>query len=116
MNKLIEEPDAWADTPGDRLIGFWIPIEFMRLHEQQVLNAEELLLLVKIHHLGKDDRGCYASNTWLAEWKNKKENTISLMISKLSRLGFVKARYVKGKQRGTVRYLKVNLEKINRYH
>lgn len=63
----------------------------MRLYESAAINAEEVLLFSKIDAL-QDPKfgGCWASNTWLANWWHKSDRWVSLSIGKLHKLGLVR--------------------------
>jgi hypothetical protein len=76
--------------------GVWIPKQVW-LDER--LNALEKIILVEIDSLDGDERGCYASNKYLAEFCQCSETKISKAISKLIELGYLYVQNFDGRQR-----------------
>ena len=75
--------------------GIWIPAEIW-LDER--LTALDKMILAEITSLDTGE-GCYASNKYLAEFCGSKENTISISISKLKEIGYLKQISFDGRQR-----------------
>ena len=69
--------------------GWYFPVCLTRLYEKRTLNAEEMMLLGKINSLCHYKKGCWATNTYLANWWGKKPNWVSITISKFSRMGLI---------------------------
>ena len=76
--------------------GVWIPKEIW-LDER--LNALEKIIFVEIDSLCSDERGCFASNQYLAEFCQCSETKISKAISKLIDLGYLYVVSFNGRQR-----------------
>lgn len=53
------------------------------------LNALDKVILTEIDSLDNSDKGCYASNKYLAEFCQCSENKVSKTISKLTELGYI---------------------------
>jgi hypothetical protein len=84
-------------NPSPRFTGLFIPVEI--LNNQNLTNSE-MLLLAWIDALQCErEGGCYASNSYFAKKLGFKENTISIMITKLKRLGLVKQVSFDGRKR-----------------
>ena len=75
--------------------GIWIPAEIW-LDDR--LTALDKMILAEITSLDTGE-GCYASNKYLAEFCGTKENTISISISKLKEIGYLKQISFDGRQR-----------------
>ncbi len=74
-------------TPTPRFTGIFIPAEILEMKE---LSVFEKLLLSWIDALYcKDHRGCYASNSYLSEKLNAKENTIAKSIGRFRNMGLI---------------------------
>lgn len=67
--------------------GIWIPAHIWLSQELSML---EKCLLSEIDSLSKDNDGCFASNKYFSDFFNLKENTVSVSISKLKELGYIK--------------------------
>lgn len=78
--------------------GIWIPREIECLTD---LSVSEKYLLSEIRSLTLA-KGCFASNAYFAKLLGKKEDTISRMISKLKRLGYVVLKSFDGRRRELV--------------
>lgn len=65
------------------------PVCLIIAYEQELINAEELMLLGKINALCDVREGCFARNSYLAKWWNKSEVHVSRTISKFEELGFI---------------------------
>jgi len=69
-----------------QFLGIWIPRE---IYLNNDLSWTDKILLVEIESLD-NERGCFASNDYFAEFLGCTKTTISTSISKLKKLGFVK--------------------------
>lgn len=76
--------------------GVWIPKDIW-LHQE--LSMLDKVLLVEIDSLDQTDRGCYASNKYLADFCGCSESAISKSISKLTKLGLISCQNFDGRQR-----------------
>jgi hypothetical protein len=88
-----------SDEPRDHNRGIYIPIGVWKLFEERVLNAEQIILLGKINTLQDPERGCWASNAWLAEWWGKSIRWVSKSISLFQKLGLVEYTFSKKGER-----------------
>lgn len=70
--------------------GWYFPISLIRLFEEGVINASELMLLGKINSLCDPKKGCWATNKWLAKWWGKNAHWVSRTINRFSELGLIK--------------------------
>lgn len=66
--------------------GVWIPKEVWLDTD---LNALDKIILVEIDSLDSEERGCFASNKYLAEFCQCSESKVSRSISKLTKFGYV---------------------------
>lgn len=81
--------------------GVWVPPEVFILQEAGELNAVDILLFALINALSQNEKGCYASNEYLANRMGKSASTISRGIARLKGLGLVRETLFNGR----VRYL-----------
>lgn len=88
--------------------GIWIPKE---VYLDTRLNALEKILLVEIDSLSSEEKGCFASNKYLAEFCQCSETKVSTGISKLIELGYVESENFDGRSR----ILKSSLSNFERY-
>lgn len=77
--------------------GVWIPKEVW-LNEN--LSIIEKCLLVEIDSLDNSERGCFASNEYLANFFKLSESRIANIISDLKKRGFINQIFFDGRQRG----------------
>ena len=70
--------------------GWYFPVSLIRLYEEGIVNASELMLLGKINALCDPRKGCWATNRWLAKWWGKHVVHGSRSISKFAELGSLK--------------------------
>ena len=76
--------------------GVWIPKEIWL---DSRLNALEKVILTEIDSLDMSDKGCYASNKYIAEFCQCSETKVSTAISKLIKLGYIYILSFDGRQR-----------------
>lgn len=76
--------------------GVWIPKEIW-LDER--LNATEKIIFVEIDSLDSTERGCWASNDYIAAFCQCSARTVSAAISKLTKLGYIYVQSFDGRQR-----------------
>lgn len=76
--------------------GVWIPKEVWLDTD---LNALDKIILVEIDSLDSGERGCFASNKYLAEFCQCSESKVSRSISKLTKLGYVSVKSFNGRCR-----------------
>lgn len=87
------------DKPKDRdFKGVWIPRE---LYLNKELSWSEKILLVEIDSLDKDpEKGCFASNQYLAEFLGLSPGRVANMISDLRHRGHIQQLFFDGRNRG----------------
>ena len=71
--------------------GVWIPKEIWLAED---LTIQEKVILVEIDSLETEDRGCYASNKYFAEFFKLSLGRISQIIKKLEEKKYIKVDYV----------------------
>lgn len=76
--------------------GVWIP-RGVWLDDR--LNALDKVILIEIDSLDNGERGCYASNAYLAEFCQCSERKVSATISKLTEYGYISVAGFDGRQR-----------------
>ena len=76
--------------------GVWIPKEVWL---DTRLNALEKIILTEIDSLDKGERGCWASNKYIAEFCQCSESKVSTAISKMIKLGYLYVQSFDGRQR-----------------
>lgn len=76
--------------------GVWIPKEVWLDTD---LNALDKIILVEIDSLDSEERGCFASNKYLAEFCQCSESKVSRSISKLTKFGYVSVKSFNGRCR-----------------
>ncbi len=78
--------------------GVWIPKE---IYLAEDLSWTEKILLIEIDSLDNDEeKGCFASNQYFADFLKIKPMSVSNMIAKLKEKGFVKQIHFDGRNRG----------------
>ena len=76
--------------------GIFIPIE---IWENKELSWNEKILLMEIDSFTSKDLPCYFSNEYIAELLGVKENTASIILSKLIKKGYVRKVGFNGRER-----------------
>lgn len=76
--------------------GVWIP-KTVWLDER--LNALDKIILTEIDSLDNGERGCYASNKYIADFCQCSETKVSTAISKLIKFGYLYMQKFDGRQR-----------------
>jgi len=76
--------------------GIWIPKEIW-LDER--LNALDKIILMEIDSLDCSEKGCFASNKYLADFCQCSENKVSATITKLVELGYITRESFDGRTR-----------------
>ena len=76
--------------------GVWIPREIW-LDDR--LNALDKVILTEIDSLDSSEKGCWASNKYIAEFCQCSESKVSQTITKLTKLGYLRAVSFDGRQR-----------------
>ena len=76
--------------------GVWIPKEVWL---DTRLNALDKIILIEIDSLDSGERGCYASNKYIAEFCQCSESKVTKAISKLIELGYLYLQKFDGRQR-----------------
>ena len=76
--------------------GVWIP-KIVWLDER--LNALDKIILTEIDSLDNGERGCYASNKYIADFCQCSETKVSTAISKLIKFGYLYVQNFDGRQR-----------------
>lgn len=76
--------------------GVWIPREVWL---DTRLNALEKIILTEIDSLDMSDKGCYASNKYIADFCQCSETKVSTAISKLIEYGYLFMKSFDGRQR-----------------
>ena len=87
--------------------GVWIPRDVWL---DRRLTALEKVILIEIDSLDSTERGCYASNAYIAEFCQCSETKVSTAISKLVKLGYLRIKSFNGR----LRELKSSLSKSER--
>lgn len=78
--------------------GVWIPRDIWLSKE---LSMIEKVLLVEIDSLDNDpEKGCFASDEYLGEFVGRDPGTVSNILTKLRKKGYLKRVYWNGRQRG----------------
>lgn len=78
--------------------GIWIPAE---IYLDQSLSWAEKILLIEIDSLDNDkEKGCFASNDYLAKFIGVTSGAVANMLTKLKKRGLVKRIYYDGRHRG----------------
>lgn len=76
--------------------GVWIPKE---IYLDERLSALDKIILAEIDSLDDEDKGCYASNQYLADFCQCSERKVTASISKLIEYGYVEAENFDGRHR-----------------
>ena len=76
--------------------GIWIPKEVWL---DKRLNALDKIILMEIHSLDNEEKGCYASNKYLSEFCQCTETKVSTTISKLKEFGYIELINFDGRHR-----------------
>jgi hypothetical protein len=77
--------------------GVWIPKEIWLNTDLSII---EKVLLVEIDSLDNSDRGCFASNEYLASFVQLSEGRVANIISDLKKRGFIIQLFFDGRNRG----------------
>jgi len=77
--------------------GVWIPKEIWLNKDLSII---EKVLLVEIDSLDNSDRGCFASNEYLASFVQLSEGRVANIISDLKKRGFILQVFFDGRNRG----------------
>lgn len=84
------------ESNGRDFKGVWIPKEVWL---DTRLNALEKIILTEIDSLDNGDRGCWASNKYIADFCQCSETKVSTAVSKLIKLGYIYIQSFDGRQR-----------------
>lgn len=76
--------------------GVWIP---RTIWTDDRLSALEKVILAEVDSLDKGEEGCYASNKYLAEFCQCSETKVSMAVSKLIEMGYLKVAKFDGRTR-----------------
>jgi len=76
--------------------GIWIPKEVWL---DSRLTALDKIILMEIHSLDSEEKGCYASNKYLADFCQCTETKVSTTISKLKEFGYIELTNFDGRYR-----------------
>ena len=101
--------------------GIWIPKEIW-LDDR--LNALEKMILMEIDSLDTDEKGCYATNDYIAEFCQCTSTKVSLAVKKLVELEYIEVVKFDGRRRliksrlennykQTLKNLKADFKNIN---
>jgi len=91
-----------SDEKHDRKFrGVWIPAWVFNMMDDDSLDLRprDILMYATIDSLCDDEKGCWASNKYLAERLRITEDMTSRIVSKLRRLGMVKMEHYDGRHR-----------------
>lgn len=83
------------------ITGLWIPIELL---EDRQLILNDKVVLSAIYALDDKEQGCFASNKYLSQLIGITQRSVSAIISKLKREGYIKVEIENGYKR-TIKYL-----------
>jgi hypothetical protein len=93
-------------------LGVWIPRE---IYLAEKLSWTEIILLTEITSLDTDEKGCFASNRYLADFiRIKKETSISRMVKKLKKMNLIWEENFDGRHRILHSNVKAALAKMLR--
>ena len=84
------------ENPNRDFKGIWIPREIWLDSE---LTALDKIILAEIDSLDNGERGCFASNKYLADFSGCSESKVSKSISKLIERGYIVVSGFDGRQR-----------------
>ena len=104
------------ETENRQFLGVWIPKEIWLNKDLTLL---EKCLLTEIESLEDEEKGCYATNKYFAEFLNTTETTISTSIRHLKELELVEQVSFNGRtrllkiKRQTLKNLKADFKKFN---
>ena len=90
------EENISQNQPERDFKGIWIP---KKVWLDKRLNALDKIILMEIDSLDCGERGCYASNEYLAEFCQCSKTKVSTAISKLIKLGYLYCQGFDGRQR-----------------
>jgi hypothetical protein len=76
--------------------GVWIPKEVWL---DSRLNALDKIILTEIDSLDQGEKGCFASNKYIADFCQCSETKVSTAVSKLVQLGYLQVKKFDGRQR-----------------
>lgn len=85
--------------------GIWIPKEIWLANE---LSLQEKVVLVEIDSLDDENKGCYASNKYFADFFNLSCGRVSQIIKELHRKGYLNISYNYQGKEITERVIKIN--------
>lgn len=89
----------FENEPQEYTRGWYFPIALIKLYEAGHVNDAELMLLGKINSLCHPEKGCWATNQYLAEWWERDSTWVSATITKFRKLGLVKLQIEDGNRR-----------------
>jgi len=78
-----------TQEPKREFRGVWIPVEICQLVVEGEITAHQAFLAATIDSLVSEDRGCYASNEYLAQCTGSTAKAVSNAISHLKKKGLV---------------------------
>ncbi len=94
MNPTIDDPES----PKDVLSYWTYPISLVWCWESGLISEAEFMLLGKIKSYD-GERGCYASNGYLARWWHRSKTWVSLSLKKFAGLGLIRMETTDGMRR-----------------
>jgi len=97
------------EKPKKQFKGWFIPAKIVQLIEDGKINAKETLLLAMIDGLVTPNKGCFASNEYLAEHLHLSCDLVSHMITKLKKMKLITQIGFNGR----IRYLETVLTPID---
>lgn len=97
-----------------KLKGLWIPAEI--LYDNQLTDKEKLILAIIIY-LNQEDKGCFASNKYIANIVNVTPQRVSKIISSLRKKGYIreKLKYKNGSKEIEERQITPIVKNNDRY-
>jgi hypothetical protein len=96
-------------NPKKQFTGWHVHRDIVKLFEDGIINATELVVLYTIDSLVSEDKGCFASNKYLGEKVRLSAVQVSHVITKLKRLGLV----IQIAFNGRIRYLETSFSRID---
>jgi len=72
-------------------IGWFIPRDITEFLETREMTCVDVVLWAMLHSFSKKEEGCFASNAWLAERIGVSVRRVEQIVSKLKKLGVIKA-------------------------
>lgn len=103
MKTVIKHEEKKPEDMARKFKGIWIS---KKLYFDKRLTPLEKFILIELESLD-NEKGCYASNRYLANFCQCSVPKITQTIKKLSDLGYIEVTYIEGNPNGTGRIVRV---------